>query len=70
MNNTLVYDISSLPENLSIDEILEIIEEHNIVLYDSSKGTKPSFVGKVDNVKIIKSNTKTGTQLVNKLKNN
>ncbi len=44
----LLYDISQLPKYLDVDNIMRIVHEHGICLYDSSNGAggenKPSVV--------------------------
>ncbi len=37
----LIYDISSLPEGLNIDQLYNIISNSGIIIYDSKLGQKP-----------------------------
>jgi|TARA_R110000744_G_scaffold69536_3_gene141120 hypothetical protein len=39
----LVYDISSLPNGSSVEQIISIYKDHNVVFYDSLLGKEPKI---------------------------
>lgn len=39
----LMYDISSMPDGVNLDNLYNIIANSGIVVYDSKKGNKPSL---------------------------
>ena len=38
---TLVYDICTVPEGVNLDKVIMVWKEHNVVIYDSFKGNEP-----------------------------
>ena len=40
---TLLYDVCSVPNEMNIDKIVEIWEEHDFIMYDSTLGTAPKL---------------------------
>jgi hypothetical protein len=40
-NKALVYDVCSAPDGMTLDKIVSIWKEHNLVLYDSFNGKQP-----------------------------
>jgi len=37
----LAYDICSTPDGVTLDKIVQAWKEHNVIIYDSHKGSKP-----------------------------
>ncbi len=45
----LIYDVKSMPDNLNLEHIYNIMENSGIVVYDSAlKGDKPVIIGDND----------------------
>lgn len=71
----LVYDIESLPENLTMEDVTEIAQVHEVVLWSSKtkngvKPSKPYFIKEVpDGFQIVKVETKTGQKLLKIVQN-
>lgn len=44
MKTVLVYDINTLPEKVTIDDVLKKYNEDGILLFDSTKGANPYVI--------------------------
>ena len=71
----LIYDIASCPmtAGLSMDKVVKIYKEHNIVLYDSKENggnEKPQLIDVLEgtDIKIVDMSTEEGKKIINKLK--
>lgn len=65
--NKLVMDINALPTeamNITGEQWQRIIEEDNLVLYDSTKGDKPFFMEEEDTIEIVDINSDKGKKLL------
>lgn len=64
----LVYDIESIPEGLTIDDVYDIASEYEVVLWSSRtrNGVKPCkpYVLNEEEIKIVKVETKLGKRYV------
>ena len=49
----LTYDLKSLPYSMGLTDLYKIKEGSNIVIYDSSMGSRPLLFNKNSNIKII-----------------
>lgn len=71
----LVYDIESIPEDLTIEDVNEIAQVHEVILWSSKtkngvKPQKPYFIkGLPEGFQIVKVETKTGQKLLKVVQN-
>ena len=44
MKTVLVYDINTLPEGVTIKDVVKSYEDQGIILFDSKKGSNPYVI--------------------------
>jgi hypothetical protein len=72
MSKTIIsYDIAAIPEGTTGLEILFMRDEHQVVFYDSTKGSAPTYlnVTEEDELKFIDVKTEKGKELIEELTN-
>ena len=78
---TIIYDLSICPENITLDELVNIEKESGFLFYDSSLGKKygifnaPKIVGKLGRtIEFVDIHTEDGLKMfeetIDKSKNN
>jgi len=63
-NGTLLYDIMSCPQGITIDQLLEIFKNEGVLLWDSQRGgMEPKIVNWSNDVRVVKVKTINGRML-------
>lgn len=58
IKDVLVIDILTIPNGLTLQEIMYAVTEHGVVIWDSTRGIEPKLIpsetfGKFENIKVV-----------------